>query len=154
MRRYVVTGATGSRRRIHSAQISTTTAMVTLMVATVMDGDLLKTVLGSSTVVGVMVAVVAGIMKLYQNHIMGRREDDRTESEWASEFRAAAEAHLPWDQEMRSNVIRLEGLVNDLRERNGLDPILFAKIPPAPPLFPRRGNTASPRFTQTNDPNS
>ena len=119
-----------------------------------MDSDLLKTILGSSAVVGMVLAVVAGIVKLYNNHVQGRREDQRDESEWAAEFRAAAEMHLPWDQEMRSTVIALEALVNELRVKNGMEPKEFGRLPPAPPLFPRRGARPGARFTQTDDKDS
>jgi len=119
-----------------------------------MDSDLIKTILGSSAVIGLITAVIAGIVKLYNNHIQGRREDDRTESEWAGEFRAAAEVHLPWDQEMRSHVVMLQNLVNQLQAQLKLPVTRFDRIPPAPPLFPRRGAQLGSRFTQTDDKES
>jgi hypothetical protein len=102
------------------------------------DTDLLKTILGSSAVVGLVVALVTGATKIYQNRFQARREDDRGELMWAADYRAAAEAHLSWDQEMRVRAMQHEPLINELRAKLGMDLIVFPPIPPAPPLFPRR----------------
>jgi hypothetical protein len=119
-----------------------------------MDSDLIKTILGSSTVVAIILAIIAGVVKLYNNQVQGRREDTLNESEWAAEFRAAAEMHLPWDQEMRSHILTVQNLVNRLQIKGGEDPTVFPPIPPAPPLFPRRGSKPGARFTQIDDADS
>jgi hypothetical protein len=118
------------------------------------NGDLVRTILGSSTVVGLIVAIIAGVVKLYNNRVQGRREDNIVESEWAAEFRAAAEMHLPWDQEMRSHVLTVQNLVNRLQIKAGDEPTVFPPLPPAPPLFPRRGAKPGARFTSTDDSTS
>ena len=104
--------------------------------AVIMDSDLLKTILGSSAIVSFLIAIIGGAIKLYEHRLTHRREDDLSEQDWNSRFRAAAEAHLPWDQLMRSRVTRHELLINELRIKAGLDLIEFPEIPPAPPLFP------------------
>jgi hypothetical protein len=103
-----------------------------------MDTDLVKTILGSSAVVGLLTAMVAGALKIYNNRFQAQREDNRYEVTWAADYRAAAEAHLSWDQEMRVRAMQHEPLINELRAKLGLDPVIFPPIPPAPPLFPRR----------------
>jgi hypothetical protein len=118
------------------------------------SGDLLRTILGSSTVVAIIAAIIAGVVKLYNNRVQGRREDKIDESEWAAEFRAAAEMHLPWDQEMRSHILTVQNLVNRLQIKLDIEPTVFPPLPPAPPLFPRRGAKPGARFTQSDDKDS
>jgi hypothetical protein len=101
-----------------------------------MDSDLVKTILGSSAIVSFLIAMIGASIKIYEHRSTHRREDDLSEQDWNSRFRAAAEAHLPWDQTMRSRVTRHELLINELRIKQGMDLIEFPEIPPAPPLFP------------------
>jgi type IV secretory pathway TraG/TraD family ATPase VirD4 len=102
------------------------------------DTDLLKTILGSSAVVALVLAVIRGSQKIYENRFQARREDERGEMSWAAEYRAAAELHLTWDQEMRGARLQHEYLINELRGKLGMEPIAFPPPPIAPPLFPRR----------------
>jgi type IV secretory pathway TraG/TraD family ATPase VirD4 len=102
------------------------------------DTDLLKTILGSSAVVALVLAVIRGSQKIYENRFQARREDERGEMSWASEYRAAAELHLEWDGEMRGARMQHEMLINELRIKLGMDPVDFPPPRPAPPLFPRR----------------
>ena len=62
--------------------------------------------------------------------------EDRDASE-LQQFRANAEAHLPWDGMVVGAVRELRREVNGLRIRTGEDAREWEALPDPPPLFPR-----------------
>lgn len=66
--------------------------------------------------------------------------EDRTEDE-LRQFRANAEAHLPWDGMVCGAVRELRREVNGLRVRSGEGAREWEALPDPPPLFPRATKT-------------
>lgn len=100
--------------------------------------ELLKSVLGSSALVGLLVAAVAGVVKITQQRSANRRTDEQDDALTASQFRAAAEAHvLDYDVPMRQAVLELRAEVNTERMARGEEPRVWEPLPKPLPLFPR-----------------
>lgn len=104
-----------------------------------MDSELLKTIFGSAGIVTLLIGAVGGAVKLYQNRVQARREDDADAANWNADYRAYAEKHLPWDQEMRQHVLSLQLVVSDLQRKLNMPVTDWPKIEQAPPLFPPSG---------------
>lgn len=99
--------------------------------------------LGPSAVTLIILALIQFVQKLRENRTTLRggyetREQERNEGDrrWIAAYRTAAEAHLPWDIEVRSALIDLRHEVNHGRVERGEAPRVWEPLPQAPPLFP------------------
>lgn len=104
---------------------------------------LIQGLLGPSAVTLIILAVIAFVQKLRENRTTLRagyeaREQRRYEHaiRRLDAFQACAEAHLPWDNDVRNVVRELQYEVNLGRMEAGKPPRDFTLLAPAPPLFP------------------
>jgi hypothetical protein len=101
--------------------------------------DIIKAALGSTALLGLIAAVIAGVFKLTQQRASNRRSDEQDDALTASQFRAAAEAHvLDYDVPMRQAVLELRAEVNRERQARGQDVREWEPLPKPLPLFPGR----------------
>lgn len=113
-----------------------------------MEGDLLRSLMGSTVIAVVVTTSVQLMIKISENRHKLKAErtaslaiSDARLAQWNADYRAHAETHLPWDYEIRARTIQSEALINELRVKAGMDPIAFPPIPAPPPLFPKFGPT-------------
>lgn len=92
---------------------------------------------GIVTLGSVVGAVLLYLGGRYATRQAIRANRDGDSAEWERRYRAGAEAHMPWDYQMLNNQRQLQGSHNEMRQRLGLDPVVFPEIPPPPPLFPQ-----------------
>ena len=112
-----------------------------------MEGNTIQLLMGNGAVTIFLIALLGLYQKLRENKTTLRagleaREQQRNERDanWIDNYRSAAEAHMEWDQEMRSSNVHLQVAVNRLEERSGAPLTRFDPIPKAPPLFPANMN--------------
>lgn len=106
--------------------------------------DLVQKLLGPSAITLIILAVFQFVQKLRENRttLKGGYEtreaqrNERVESR-LNTMEALAEAHLPWDTEVRHNLRQLQSVVNTLEKDQGRPPTEFGDLRPAPPLFPQ-----------------
>lgn len=108
-------------------------------------GELTRYLLGSGAVTLVIVAIVQGVVKLYENRttlkhakITANKDEELAAEQWNAAYRAAVERHLPYDLQLRQDIMQLRSEVNDLRRAMHWEPRDFLALPPPPPLFPNR----------------
>ena len=113
-----------------------------------MDDATIQLLLGNGAVTLFLLALLNLYQKIRENKTTLRsgleaREHERNtrDAHRAAAMQALAEAHLPWDQDMRTAVFELRYEVNMLKQSNGEEPRVWTPIPPAPPLFPSDGLT-------------
>lgn len=108
-----------------------------------MENDTVQILLGNGAITVLILAGIQLVQKMRENRTVLRtayetREQRRYEQDahWVASYRAAAEAHLEWDQDMRISNVTLQAAVNRLEERAGGPLTKFEPLPKAPPLFP------------------
>ncbi|OYO16294.1 hypothetical protein CGZ94_04965 [Enemella evansiae] len=90
------------------------------------------TILGS-----IFTAIVTGLFG-YLIARLGRRSESVMDSvEWERKYRAAAEAHIAWDFEVRALLQQAGAEIDQLRAQAGEPPRQRKPLPPPPPLFPK-----------------
>lgn len=112
-----------------------------------MDGDLVKTILGSGGITVVVVALLTLGAKLWENYKTGTRAEDMDDASWNSAFKSGAERHvLGYDVPVHQAVLELQSEINKLRFQTGEQPKDFARLPDPRdfPLFPRSGKDNRP----------
>jgi hypothetical protein len=108
-----------------------------------MSGDIVQTLLGNGAVTLFILALIGLYQKLKENRSSLRaaaelREQRRYEndSDWINAYRAAAEQHLQYDQEVLTILGETRYEIQRLRAGQHLPPAEFTPLPHAPPLFP------------------
>ena len=108
-----------------------------------MEDTTVQLLLGNGAVTLFLLALLNLYQKIRENKTtlrsgLEQREQERNRRDaWrATVMQSLAEAHLPWDQDMRTGMFELRYEVNKLRQENGEEPRAWTPIPPAPPLFP------------------
>lgn len=121
-----------------------------------MAADTVQNLLGPGAATAFVLALFTLYQKLRENRTTLRaayetREQQRYEQDWQRNeaYRAAAEAHLPYDIEMRAGMMELRHVVNHLERRLGETPTVWTPLPQAPPLFPPRTDDARPGDQQS-----
>lgn len=101
-------------------------------------GELVKTIIGSSAVVTLLLAIVGGVVKLVSQRSVNRREDDRDDAVTVGQMRAQAEAHvLGFDVPLVQAVLELRAEANAERIARGEPPRQWEPLPDSFPLFPK-----------------
>ncbi len=111
------------------------------------DGDLWKYLAGSGALTTILLLLIQQLVKLVENRTtiraarrqqeaVGGAAQEMRDAQWNSAYRRAASEHVAYDVAMQIRVERHESLINELRVKAGLPPIIFPPLPEAPSLFP------------------
>lgn len=106
--------------------------------------DFVQKLLGPGAITLIVLALFQFVQKLRENRTTLRSSYENREAERSARmearldaFYSLAEAHQPWDGEMRAAVVDLRQEVNYLRIDRGEEPRVWVTLPSAPPLFPK-----------------